>query len=176
MLIRGPLLSLLAIVVACGRSPRAHAPPALEPEVRVVVPPRQATGALTQVERDSMLREMMAHREAWRARRITDYRIVVAVGCFCPWPANPLILDVRGGKITQLLDTLGKPAGPVREPWSLYTVDALFDAVEQGLRRDDVIAVAYDPHYDYPASLRGDAKVGLPDDWFWVKASRLTPR
>lgn len=62
-----------------------------------------------------------------------------------------------------------------REPWLLYTVDGLFDAVEQGARRSDVIQVAYDPQYDYPARISGDEKIGLPDNWFWVKASRLTP-
>ena len=51
-----------------------------------------------------------------------------------------------------LLDTLGNPAGAPREPWSLYTVDGLFDAVAEGLRRDDVIEVGYDACYDFPAT------------------------
>jgi hypothetical protein len=168
---------VLVLTVACGtKKPPPPPPPALEPEVTVVPPPRHTTGALTQAERDSILRDLVAHRDAWRARNISDYRMVVAVGCFCPWPSTPLILDVRGGTITQLLDTLGKPAGPVREPWSRYTVEGLFDAVEQGVKRSDVIEIAYDARYDYPASIRGNARVGLPDNWFWVKASRLTPR
>ena len=65
--------------------------------------------------------------------------------------------------------------GEPREPWSLYTVEGLFDAVVQTARRSDVLEVAYDAQYGYPAMMRGDAKVGLPDDWFWVRASRLTP-
>ena len=47
--------------------------------------------------------------------------------------------------------------------------------MEQGALRLDVLVVAYDPTYRYPAQIRGDARLGLPDDWFWVKASRLTP-
>lgn len=143
-----------------------------------VTTPREerGDGSLSQAQRDVMRRELEAHRAAWRARRITDYRLQVAVGCFCPWPKHPLVLDVRDGRITQLLDSLGKPAGKPREPWSRYTVEGLFDAVESGLQRDDAIAVVYDPDYDYPASISGDAKVGRVDDWFWVKASRLTPR
>jgi len=66
---------------------------------------------------------------------------------------------------------MGKP----REPWSRYTVEGLFDAVAQSARSADVIEVAYDPQYGYPAMLRGTGRVGLPDNWFWVKASRLTP-
>jgi hypothetical protein len=75
-----------------------------------------------------------------------------------------------------LRDTTGKSLGAPREPWSLYTVEGPFDAVEQGARGNDVLEVAYDPSYGYPAQIRGDAKLGLPDDWFWIKASRLTPR
>lgn len=122
-----------------------------------------------------MLREVTARREAWRARQINDYSIEIAVGCFCPWPSHPAILEVRGGAVTALRDTTGKSLGAPREPWSLYTVDSLFAAVERGARRLDVIEVAYDPEYGYPAMIRGDARVGLPDDWFWVRASRLTP-
>jgi len=77
--------------------------------------------------------------------------------------------------MTRFALAVGRPAGPAREPWSLYTVEGLFDAVAEGMRRDDVIEVVYDACYDYPAWIRGDAKVGQVDDWFWLKASRLTP-
>jgi len=165
----------LLLAAAC----RGHAAPPLplrlEPETQVTLPQRESTGALTRAERDSLLSGVAARRAAWRARHISDYQIEIAVGCFCPWPSHPAILEVRNGVAVALRDTLGKTMGKPREPWSLYSVERLFDAVEQGARRDDVIEVAYDPRYDYPAQIRGDLKVGLPDDWFWVKASRLTP-
>ena len=119
--------------------------------------------------------EAQRRRDAWRSRHITDYLIEISVGCFCPWPQTPAILEVRGGVVVALKDTTGRSMGTPREPWSPYTVEGLFDAVEQAARRLDVLEVAYDPRYDYPAQLRGDAKIGLPDDWFWVRASRLTP-
>jgi uncharacterized protein DUF6174 len=56
-----------------------------------------------------------------------------------------------------------------------YTVEGLFESVTQAARRSDVVEVAYDPQYGYPAMMLGDGRLGLPDDWFWVKASRLTP-
>ena len=141
----------------------------------MVIPPRTRAGALTQAERDSLLREVATRREAWRARQISDYRIEIAVGCFCPWPSHPAVLEVRRGVATALRDTTGKSLGKPREPWSRYTVDSLFAAVEQGARQLDVIEVAYDPEYNYPAMIRGNGRVGLPDNWFWIKASRLTP-
>ncbi len=139
------------------------------------LPERRADSALTTVERDSLLHDVAAHREAWRARHIGTYRIQIAVGCFCPWPSYPAILETRDGVAVALRDTTGKSLGAPREPWSLYTVEGLFDAVEQGARGNDVLEVAYDPSFGYPAQIRGDAKLGLPDDWFWIKASRLTP-
>lgn len=162
----------LLVLAACAPKPRTSP---LEPDRRVVLRQRQSPGALTQAERDSLLRDVAAHRAAWTARHISDYRIQIAVGCFCPWPSYPAVIEVRGGVVVALRDTLGQSMGKPREPWSGNTVDKLFDAVERGARSDDVFTVAYDPEYDYPAMMRGDAKLGLPDDWFWVKASRLTP-
>jgi len=164
-------------LLACGRSGGGGAPPrvTLEPEVRTVLPQRRSSGALTQAQRDSLLREVTARRDAWRAHRITDYRLQITSGCFCPWPQTPAILEVRGGVAVGLRDTSGKSLGAPREPWALYTVEGLFESVERAARNNDVVEVAYDSKYDYPAMIRGDLKVGLPDDWFWVRASRLTP-
>jgi hypothetical protein len=135
---------------------------------------RKSTGPLTQAERDSLLREVQSRRAAWRARGIASYRIQIAVGCFCPWPGNPAILEVKNGTPALLRDTAGKSIGKPREPWSLYTVDGLFDAVERGARGADIIEVIFDATYGYPTWITGDGKVAYPDDWFWVKASRLT--
>ena len=58
-------------------------------------------------------------------------------------------------------------------PFAIH-VEGLFESVTQAARRSDVVEVAYDPQY-YPVMMRGDGRLGLPDDWFWVRASRLTP-
>jgi len=86
------------------------------------------------------------------------------------------VLEVRGGKAVALLDTVGQPAGPLIEPWAPNTVEGLFDFIEQAGRAADVLTVGYDRCLDYPTEIRGDQRVGLPDDWFWTKASNLTPR
>ena len=139
-------------------------------------PPPAQEGVLSAAARDSLVREVQARRAAWRARGIDHYSLRVAIGCFCPWPKTPAIIEVRGSTVIALRDTTGKSMGKPREPWSLYTVEGLFDAVEQGARRNDMIGVRYDSTYGYPMMMSGDAKVGRPDDWFWVEASRLTPR
>jgi hypothetical protein len=135
---------------------------------------RRAGGALTAPERDSILREARARREAWRARRISDYRVRVAVGCFCPWPSTPAILEGSNGVPKTLWDTLGRAKRKLGEPWSVYTIEATFDAIERSATTDDVLEVAYDRCLGYPTSLRGIARLGLPDNWFWVKLAQLT--
>jgi len=35
-----------------------------------------------------------------------------------------------------------------------YTVEGLFESVTQAARRSDVVEVAYDPQYGYPAMIR----------------------
>lgn len=139
-------------------------------------PGRASDHALTSAERDALVAEVRARRDAWRARGITEYRIRVAVGCFCPWPSDPRVLDVRDGKAVALLDTLERPAGKLREPWAPYTVEGLFDGVEHAARSADVVSVRYDACLGYPTELRGDQRLRYPDDWFWVKATHLSPR
>lgn len=146
---------------ACSNTARPYAPPRQRP--------------LNAVERDSLVRDAQVHRAAWRARHIADYQIRVAVGCFCPWPSSPGVLDVRNGRAVALRDSSGR-ATPLREPWSAYTVEGMFDLIESAARKDDVIEVSYDACFDYPTAIRGDAKVGRVDDWFWVKAGSVTRR
>ena len=168
-----------ALVMACHGAP----PPAPPPVVRVVpdsviTPPRRARPdtALTAAERDAIVHEAQTRRAAWRALGIEDYQIRVAAGCFCPWPQTPAILVVRNGAAAELRDTTGRKFGALREPWSAYTVEGLFDLVEQAARGNDMLEVTYNARFGYPTYIRGDARWGLPDDWFWVRATELTPR
>jgi hypothetical protein len=187
---RRPAARCLSIVAALALAPACHhsAPPstaAPPPESPSQSPPTvhpdeesprtTRTTALSIASRDSLLQEVQARRAAWRARAISDYDVRVTVACFCPGGQTPAVLEVRGGRPVALRDTLGAPAGAVREPWSRYTVDGLFDAAEAAARQDDVVDVRYDARFGYPAEIRGDRKVGLPDDWYWIRASHLTP-
>jgi len=171
--------------LACHHPPPARAEVEAPPQwshlacdtARPPTPPLQVgTARLTAAERDAILAEARARRAAWRARGITDYRVRVAVGCFCPWPSDPRVLEVRGGQAVALLDTTGRPAGPLVEPWAPNTVEGMFAFIEQAARSADLLLVRYDRCLDYPTEIRGDQRVGLPDDWFWTKATGLTPR
>ena len=173
-------LSAAILLAGCHPAPPPPAPPPPAVTVRIDSTPsiRRARSdtALTAAEREAIVREAQTRRAAWRARGIADYRIRIAVGCFCPWPSTPAILEVRRGVAVGLRDTTGRGFGKLREPWSIYTVEGLFDAVEQGARRDDVLDVTYDPRWGYPTYIHGDARLRLPDGWFWMRATELTPR
>jgi hypothetical protein len=144
---------------------------------RSLTPPVRRSGdTLSAAERAAILTEAGARRAAWRARGITDYRVRVAVGCFCPWPSAPRVLEVRGGRAVALLDTTGRPAGRLIAPWAPNTVEGMFDFIEQAARSADVLVVRYNRCLDYPTEIRGDQRVRLPDDWFWTTATSLIPR
>ena len=175
-----------ALAIACR--PPAPAPPRVQPPpdetrgrgVRVAPDtepraPQRSSRALGAAARDSLLQEVRSRRAQWQARHITHYRIRVAVQCFCPWPHNPGVLEVRDGTPVALHDTTGKSLGAPREPWSLYTVERLFDFIERGASTYDVLQVTYDSSFGYATSVGGDAKVGQFDDWFSVTAGHLVP-
>ena len=137
------------------------------------VPSRVRNQPMTSAQRDAIVARARVQRAAWLARGITHYRVRVSVGCFCPWPGDERVLEVRDGKAVALFDTLGRRAGPLREPWSTQTIEALFDNVEQTASRVDVLTVRYDACAGFVAEMRGDGKLGLPDDWFFTRASHL---
>lgn len=174
---RLPALLLLAALACHHAKPPATAN--LQCITAPVLPPRDARASdspLTAAQREALIAEARAYRAAWQAAGITHYRLTVAVGCFCPWPQQPRILEAQGGKVVALFDTAGRRDRTLREPWILYTIDGLFDVVEQTARRADALAVRYDACFGYPTSIRGDQVLRLPDDWFWVSATDLAPR
>jgi hypothetical protein len=116
---------------------------------------------------------VQVRRAAWRTRGISDYRVRIAMRCFCPF-SPPAILEVRGGIPVTLRDSLGRPAGPPREPYA-FTIEGLFDLIERAARNDELVEVSYAPCFGYPASVQVDPK-GL-DNWYWITADHLaTPR
>ncbi len=169
-----------ALVAACHPGPpvRADAPAELQWTTplssacdTMSAAPHQGLGGLGVADRDSLVREVIARRAAWRARGITDYRVRIAMRCFCPF-SPPAILEVRGGIPVALRDTIGRLASnPPREPYA-YTIEGLFDLVERAARNDELVEVSYAPCLGYPTSVRVDPK-GL-DNWYWIIADHLT--
>jgi len=67
---------------------------------------------------------------------------------------------VQGGVVVALRDWSGKSLGALREPWSLYTVEGLLDAVAQSARRVDVLGSAPDLH---PPAFRASKEFAMSE-------------
>jgi len=102
-------------------------------------------------------------------RGISDYRVHLAMRCFCPF-SPPAILEVRGGFPVALRDSTGRSAGPPPEPYA-FTIEGLFDLIERAAQNDEVVEASYSC-LGYPASVGVDPK-GL-DNWYRVTADHLT--
>jgi len=165
-----------ALLVACHPGPSTRANVPAESQWTTPAPcdtsaaTSQSLGAIS-VARDSLLRDVQLRRAVWRARGISDYRIRIATRCFCPF-SPPAILEVRGGVPVALRDSMGRSAGPPREPYA-FTIEGLFDLIERAERNDELVGVSYSC-LGYPASVGVDPK-GL-DNWYWVTADHLTTR
>jgi uncharacterized protein DUF6174 len=163
-----------ALLVACHPGPSARADVPAESHWTTAAPcdtsaaTSQRLGAI-KAARDSLLRDVQVRRAAWRARGISDYRVRIAMRCFCPF-SPPAILEVRGGIPVALRDSTGRSAGQPREPYA-FTIEGLFDLIERAERNDELVGVSYSC-LGYPASVGVDPK-GL-DNWYWVTADHLT--
>jgi hypothetical protein len=125
-------------------------------------------------QRDSLHAEIRRHREMWRAGGARDYQFLLRASCFCPGQQGWLLLEVRDGQVVRVWDRGGKPA-PLT-PDNKYSIDGLFDLLKQDADRDDVVGVSFDDRWHYPAYIRTDVRLGLPDDWGVLQVRGFRPR
>ena len=125
-------------------------------------------------QRDSLRAEIRRQRELWAAGGVRDYHFLLRESCFCPGQQGWVLLEVRGGKAVRVWDRGGKPV-PLTER-NNYSIDGLFDLLQQEADRDDVVAVGFEDRWHYPAHIRTDMRVGLPDDWGIIEVRGFTPR
>jgi hypothetical protein len=124
-------------------------------------------------QRDSLHAEIRRQREMWRAGGARDYHFLLRASCFCPGQQGWVLLEVRGGKAVRGWDRRGKPA-PLTEG-NNYSIDGLFDLLEQKANRADVVAVDFEDRWHYPAHISTDMRVGLPDDWGILEVRGFRP-
>jgi hypothetical protein len=138
-------------------------------------PPGSRTFNLqTPGQQDSLHGEITRHRELWRTGGVRDYDFLLRTSCFCPGQQGWLLLEVRNGEALRGWDTREKPIR-LTEPGT-YSIDGLFDVLKQVADHDDVVAVGFDDRWHYPAYIRTDARLGLPDDWGIFQVRGFRPR
>jgi uncharacterized protein DUF6174 len=138
-------------------------------------PPGSRTFNLqTPGQRDSLHAEITRHRELWRAGGTRDYDFLLRASCFCPGQQGWLLLEVRDRQALRGWDTRGKPVR-LTQP-ATHSIDELFDVLKQVADRDDVVEVSFDDRWHYPAYIRTDVRLGLPDDWGIFQVRGFKPR
>jgi hypothetical protein len=120
------------------------------------------------------LAELQRHRAAWQEAAVRDYTFLVRVSCFCPGPQGWLLTEVRGATVSRVWEAPGRRV-PVTERTG-YTVDGLFTLLEQAAEQSDVVQVGFDLGWHFPARVRTDTNVELPDDWGTIDVRGLRPR
>jgi hypothetical protein len=124
-------------------------------------------------QRDSLHAQIKRQRDMWRAGGIRDYHFLLRASCFCPGQQGWVLLEVRGGQAVRVWDRRGKPVPLVTRDH--YSIDGLFDLLEQQAGHNDVVAVGFDDRWHYPAYISTDARLGLPDDWGIIQVRGFRP-
>jgi hypothetical protein len=125
-------------------------------------------------QRDSLHAAIKRQREMWRASGVRDYHFLLRASCFCPDQEGWVLLEIRGGQAVRVWNRGGKPV-PLTER-NNYNIDGLFDLLDQKADHDDVVEVSFEGRWHYPANIRTDVRVGLPDDWGILEARGFRPR
>jgi hypothetical protein len=110
----------------------------------------------------------------WRAREARGYDFLLRSSCFCPGPQGWLLFEVRGSQVVRVRDSKGRLA-PLAE-YRDYSVEGLFDILNQQADRNDLVAVAFDERWHHPVYVRTDVRLALPDDWGILQLRGFRPR
>lgn len=176
----------LAVLCACARS-TAVAPPGRPPgqaapdrdRPRLVADTAGVRMGTTPADltrpgvRDSLRAVIARQRDAWRALAVADYQMLVRAACFCPGGGSGwYTLEVRAGATARVWDARGTPA-PVGQ-WTGYSIDRLFDLLEDAVGRNDGVGVRWDERWHFPAFVSTDYRRGLPDDWGTIEVAGFT--
>ena len=127
--------------------------------------------------RARVARELPARERQWAARGPAAYRVRVSDdGCRCP-PRPPVVVTVRGGVVTSVADTLGRPAPDSLAGVAPYAaVPRLFAALRAWSRPDArrSLSADFDPALGYPTRVSVGGLV-LPHMGLSLRLSDLAP-
>lgn len=167
------LATVLCVVAGCSQA--ARTPPSRQvaggnvlAELADTIAPPAAPSRTFELyrgaaQRDSLRAVTARQRESWRALGIGNYRLLVHTACFCPGPRGWMLVRVRAGVVSEVWDERGRRM-PVNQD-SNYSVDRLFDLLEQWAGNMDAVEVRFDRENFFPSDLQVDYRRGLPDDW-----------
>ena len=123
-------------------------------------------------QRVSLHATVRKERALWQARKPSDYRFLLRVGCFCPGTRGWLLMEVRSGKLVRAWDTYGRSV-PLTD-WNTVSIDGLYDNLQRGLDNNGEVQIAFDPRWHFPKYFRTSG-LQMPDSWSITEARALRP-
>lgn len=124
-------------------------------------------------QRDSLRATLRRERALWRAANLRDYQFLLRVGCFCPGIRGWLLMEVRSSQLLRARDSTGKAAA--LNDWNTFSIDGLFDHLEETADIDGVVQVAFDPRWHFPTFV-STVRLPGPDTWGVIEARGLRPQ
>ncbi len=117
-------------------------------------------------EQDERLDRLHASRSVWLDAALPDYEFTWQRMCFCPL-LPPVRVLVDGNAIVRVADAETSAPLPADRHDDFPTIDALFDELEELIRRDPHrLEVTYDPELGYPSSVSVDIDERIADEEF----------
>jgi hypothetical protein len=118
------------------------------------------------------LSELQQRRAAWIARGIVDYRVQLAISCFCATDfTRPVLIEVRRGVVTTVWDL--ETAKRLTTLSSYPTVTGLFDAAIAERSRGGNVSVTYDVVSGLPVRIEVGTVANDAGAMYWLGG--LTP-
>ena len=152
----------------------------LQGQVSTIIPPdardslaaRDRRSPTASRDRQRNLDSLAAGRRRWVRAEVTEYRIQTHTDCFCVYTQAHFdsvrqrsLLTVRAGAIVG--HSRGRPPGDLANDW---TVDTLFDRVEQDLRDPGRVVrqLRLDQRYGFPRDYHAETPP-IPDLWLQIQ-------
>ncbi len=118
--------------------------------------------------------DLAAARARWQGIGLRHYQYRYRIGCFCPGPLD-VVMEVFDNRIVEMRSP--ETGLPVTPPvvQLFFTVDGLFDYIENALGYAEIVNVQFDPVTGYPTEVFIDGSLLVADDELWVNVSDLRP-
>lgn len=125
--------------------------------------PRPRGGYTPMAARDSLLRQIEAGEQKWRAARPPGYTMTVVASCFCRDRGNPVVLRVAADSVIASRDTTGQQSWPDDWRTGLHVAGLFKEARQFACDSTRTTRLTLDPTLGYPRVLSTDSRLEVSD-------------
>ena len=124
--------------------------------------------------RKEFLTALKTERDLWRSKKLTHYKYLLRVACFCPGTRGWLLIEVDNARVLRAWYPSGKSAELT--DWNTISIDALYDNLERMGDKNFEVQIDFDSRWHFPTYTRASG-ARMPDGWSIIdaRALRLIP-